>query len=68
MCPLKEGKRENLLLTKLILRIKNKFYSTKEKKCMTADGNDLKLAKCKDNDPNQQWTWKEIYYPRSYKS
>ncbi len=35
---------------------------------MTADGNDLKLAKCKDNDPNQQWTWKEIYYPRSYKS
>ena len=29
---------------------------------MTTDGKDLKLAECKDNDPNQQWTWKEIYY------
>ena len=29
---------------------------------MTTDGKDLKLAECKDNDPNQEWVWKEIYY------
>ncbi len=33
---------------------------------MTTDGKDLKLAECKDNDPKQQWTWNEIYFPRSY--
>lgn len=29
---------------------------------MTTDGKDLKLAECKDNDPSQQWVWKEVYY------
>jgi hypothetical protein len=56
-------------LPKLIItqfKDKKQIYSTKEKKCMTTDGKDLKLAECKDNDPNQQWIWNEIYYPRSY--
>jgi hypothetical protein len=29
---------------------------------MTTDGKDLKLSECKDNDPNQEWVWKEVYY------
>ena len=29
---------------------------------MSTDGRDLKLVECKDDDPNQQWMWKEIYY------
>ena len=35
---------------------------------MTTDGKDFKLVKCKDNDPSQQWTWNELYYPRNYKN
>ena len=29
---------------------------------MITDGTDLKLGECKDNDPNQQWVWKERYF------
>jgi len=41
---------------------KKQIYSTKEKKCLQTDGQDLKLVECKDNEANQQWVWKEKYY------
>jgi len=29
---------------------------------METSGNNLKLSKCNEENPAQQWTWKEIRY------
>ncbi len=28
---------------------------------METDGQNLRMAECKEDEPNQKWVWKEIY-------